>query len=236
MTKLIVVAAGSDDVTVIGAQFVRKLTDKSNIQCFDGQAVSVAVQKIMLSNPGRPVFFTGHGRPGFWRGTDNRPVICSVTTPSAIFKDRTLFALACWTGCHLGIVAANFDAIYIGYSKPISVIPASKKTAQIILDYLKKLFELIEALAESGDIKKFESQMERLGVWGERQLFNLVHLNGIYTESAVAIQQWSNEFVVKKKGHLSSRTPRLLQALLNEGSCADECFKDGLSPPSAKMV
>jgi hypothetical protein len=228
MNELIVVSASSDDVTIKGTTLVRTITSKSNLQCFDNRALDPYVTQILLSNPRHPVFFTGHGRPGFWRGTDGLPLVNSTTTSVDLFQNRIMFALACWTGCHLGGVAAKNGATYIGYNKAISVIPAGKKTAPIIKEFLSRLFSLIESLAQNDDIHDFEFQMSKLQQWGKRELFRLVHLHGIYIEAAVAVEEWGRDFLVHKKDHLSIRPPRLLAALTNSGSCAEECSKDGL--------
>ncbi|MDN4061114.1 hypothetical protein QPK31_23120 [Massilia sp. YIM B02769] len=231
MSNLIVVAASSDDVTLNGAELVRQVTSKSNIQCFDNQAVRSRVLAVLETHPGRPAFFTGHGRPGFWRGTDKLPVVCSSTTPPALFEGRTMFALACWTGCHLGPFAAAYGATYIGFNKPVSVIPASSKTAGVIMGFLDRLFGLIDSLAETKNVANFESGMTKLGEWGKRELFRYINQHRMYTEASVAVQEWSGDFLIYQQGRVTARKDRPLASLLNSGSCVNACIEDGLPPP-----
>lgn len=231
MSKLIVIAAESDAVTRNGARIVHTVAASTHIKCFHSRAVSNTVLEVLQSNPGVPVFFTGHGRPAFWRGTDKLPALSSLSAPASVFQNRTMFALACWTGCHLGVTAATHGATYVGYNKPVSVIPRSPKTARVISGFLGDLLAEVETLGHGGDIDQFETRMGQLAGQRKKELFKFMKFRATSTEAAVAMQEWGRDFVVYRQGHTTNRSA-LLESLLNRGGCAEAMFEDGVPPPA----
>ena len=220
--KLIVIAASNDAESQAGYSIVKSMSHQGHLTKLGPQANATDVASALSEHPGVPVFFTGHGKPSFWKGTDNKPVVDARTGTANLLDGRTVFSLACWTSCRLGPHLANMSATYIGYPKKVSAIPKNKSTDPVIIGFLSTLLELVKLLSADGDAELFHTELRKAARTASKALKPMRKLGTAYLEAAVAIQDWTEYCLIARNGVTNpAAAAPILQDMLNEGQCIE---------------
>jgi hypothetical protein len=224
---LIVVGTANDDTTHAGCLLLSQKVDHTgHIRKFAAYAVAKSVSHTLDRHPKSPLFVTSHGRTSWLVDSDDGHMFEATTLNQTQFAERTVFALACWTGCRLAQVMSNAGATYIGFNKAVAAIPGNKQTASVIAFFLQSLLRLIKDLDADKDIAAFVNAIEVLRTKSLKRLFKFRKLSRAYGVAYNAIDEWSSDFMVFRRDLSYWAPAKRLDYLRNNGGCTTELMKD----------